>query len=308
VQGIFRLAGWARAFKHSSEDPTMANPVPSIESWVQFLSEKEIPVMRQTVRAMADARARLSEINGREISALVLRDPLMTLRVLRFTLGHRGKRQLQEITTVEHAVMMLGVEPFFHHFAQFDVIEDQLKPQPQALLGLLHVIRRAQRACRYAADWAIWRRDLNSEDIAVAATLHDLADLLIWCFAPQQALQIQAMKKANPTLRSAEAQIAVLGFPLIDLQLALCTRWQMPELLQSLINDAHAERVRVRNVKLAVDLARHSANGWDDPALPDDFSAIELLMNIDHDTLMLRLGLQTPDEDEAALTRPSPDK
>lgn len=278
----------------------MENSVRNIEAWVQFLSEKEIPVMRQTLRGMAEARGRVAEVNGREISTMVLRDPLMTLRVLRFTLRHHSKRQLQEITTVEHAVMMLGVEPFFHHFAQLDVIEDQLKPQPQAMLGLLHVIRRAQRASRYAADWAIWRRDLNSEDIAVAAALHDLAELLIWCFAPQQALKILAMQKTIPTLRSADAQVTVLGFPLIELQLALCTRWQLPELLLSLIDDTHSERVRVRNVKLAVDLARHSANGWDNPALPDDFRAIETLMNIDHDTLMLRLGLQPLKQDGAS--------
>lgn len=286
----------------------MENSVRNIEAWVQFLSEKEIPVMRQTVRWMAEARTDLGKIGGREISATVLRDPLMSLRVLRFTLRHHGKRQLQEITTIEHAVMMLGTEPFFHHFAQLDVVEDQLKPHPQAMLGLLHAIRRAQRAGRYAADWAIWRRDLNSEDIAVAAVLHDLAELLIWCFAPQLALKILAMQKASPTMRSVDAQTAVLGFPLIELQIALCTTWHLPELLLSLINDAHGERVRVRNVKLAVDLARHSANGWDDPALPDDFRAIEALMNIDHDTLLLRLGLKPADEDDASANKKGQDK
>jgi len=283
----------------------MENPIRSIESWVQFLSEKEIPVMRQTARAMAEARERIGDVNAREISAIALRDPLMTVRILRFTLRHRGKRNLQDITTVEHAVMMLGIEPFFNHFAQLDAAEDQLKPHPQALLGLLHVVRRAQRAARYAADWAIWRRDLNSEEVAVAAILHDLAEELMWCFAPQQALQILAMQKAAPTMRSADAQAAVLGFPLIDLQLALCMKWQLPELLLSLINDAHSEQGRVRNVKLAVDLARHSAHGWDNPALPDDYLAIEALMNIDRATLMLRLGLGPVDESDASAKKTS---
>jgi hypothetical protein len=46
---------------------------------------------------------------------------------------------------------------------------------------------------------------------------------------------------------------------------------------------------------LAVDLARHSANGWDDPALPDDFRAIEELLHVSHETLMHKLGLETPE-------------
>jgi hypothetical protein len=56
----------------------------------------------------------------------------------------------------------------------------------------------------------------------------------------------------------------------------------------------NAEHPRVRNVKLAVDLARHSANGWDDAALPDDYRAIEELLHISHETLMHRLGLDLP--------------
>jgi len=35
----------------------------------------------------------------------------------------------------------------------------------------------------------------------------------------------------------------------------------------------------VRNVVLAVRLARHSAHGWDNPALPDDMDDIAQLLN-----------------------------
>jgi hypothetical protein len=75
------------------------------------------------------------------------------------------------------------------------------------------------------------------------------------------------------------------------LQRQLCREWELPELLASLMDNTHSERPRVRNVKLAADLARHSADGWDDPALPDDFRAIAALMNIDDNTLRIRLGL-----------------
>jgi HD-like signal output (HDOD) protein len=274
------------------------NPLSGIDSWTEFLSLKEIPVLRQTTRALAEAQERIESINVREVANIVLRDPLMTVRVLRYCMRNRGRRQLQDLNTVEHAVMMLGVEPFFRHFAQFDIIEDQIKTHPQALLGLLQVIKRAQRAARYAQDWATWRCDLNNEEVAVAALLHDLAEILIWCFAPQQALAIRDLQKSNPHIRSAVAQKAVLGFSLGELQSTLCRKWELPELLLSMMDDTHKERPRVKNVKLAVDLARHSASGWDDPALPDDFRAIAALMNIDENTLMLRLGLRDSDKEK----------
>ncbi len=277
----------------------MTNSLSDIASWVAFLNDRNLPVLRQTARAIAEARERADRINVREIADIVLHDPLMTVRVLRFSASHRGRRQLQDISTVEHAVIMLGVEPFFHQFTQFDVIEDLLASQPQALLGLLHVIRRAQRAAHYALEWATWRCDLNAEEVAVAALLHDLSEILIWCFAPDKALSFEAMRKAAPGVRSADAQRAVLGFGLHELQVLLCANWELPELLSELMDDTHCDRPRVKNVKLAVDLARHSANGWDDAALPDDFRAIAALMNIDDATLKLRLGLKDPDEGNA---------
>ena len=45
-----------------------------------------------------------------------------------------------------------------------------------------------------------------------------------------------------------------------------------------MMNHHHAESPRTRTVALAVALARHSANGWDNPALPDDYSAIAALL------------------------------
>lgn len=278
----------------------MTTPLSGIEAWTEFLVEQEAPVLRQTVHAIAEAREHVDRIHVREIADIVLRDPMMTARVLRFSARHRGRRQLQDLSTIEHAVMMLGVEPFFHHFSQFDVVEDHLTSQPQALLGMLQVVRRAQRAMRYAQDWATWRCDLNCEEVAVAALLHDLAEMLVWCNAPEHALKIQALQKASPAMRSTDAQTSVLGFTMNDLQALVCRKWELPELLLTLMDDAFCEKPRVKNVKLAVDLARHSAHGWDNPALPDDFRAIAALMNIDEDMLRVRLGLVTPGEGDAS--------
>lgn len=274
----------------------MTTPRSGIDAWTEFLADEDPPVLRYTSQSIMEAHNRIERINVREIADIVLHDPMMTARVLRFSGAHRGRRQLQDLSTVEHAVMMLGVEPFFHHFAELDVIEDHL--QAQALLGVLHVIRRAQRAAHFALDWAKWRCDLNSEEVAIAALLHDLAEMLLWCRAPELALKVEAMQKGHPTMRSADAQMEVLGFTLHELQVLVCRKWELPALLLTLMDDMSCEKPRVKNVKLAVDLARHTTHGWDDPALPDDFKAIATLMNIDEDTLRSRLGLQQPREEK----------
>jgi acetoin utilization deacetylase AcuC-like enzyme len=64
------------------------------------------------------------------------------------------------------------------------------------------------------------------------------------------------------------------------------------------MSEAHANSPRVRNVVLADDLARHAANGWKDPALPDDFRAIADLLHMTPDAVMMRLGVDAYITDE----------
>ncbi len=269
-------------------------PFETMEGWVAYLNAAEIPILRQTARRLDEARQNIDRINGRDIAAIVLQDPLLAVRVLAYIQLFRGKHLRSDITTIGNAIMMLGVEPFFRRFESPVTIESLLSNEPQALLGVLHVIRRVQRASRYAHDWAFERHDMNTEEVALAALLHDLAEILLWCFAPRLAIEIRTRQSADKTLRSVTAQQQILGIRLFDLQLALCDAWQLPDLLKTLMDDANAELPRVRNVVLAVNLARHSANDWTNPALPEDFAAIEKLMHIDRRTLLERLSI--PDD------------
>lgn len=265
-----------------------------LEGWLKFFSSAEMPILRKTARQLEAARSQIDRVNGRDITGIVLHDPLLALRVLAFIQEFRSRHLHREITNIAHAVMMLGVEPFFRKFDQPLTLEEKLADKSAALLGVLQVIMRTQRASRYAYEWAFARYDLNVEEVALAALLHDTAEILLWCFAPEQAMDIQARLHADKSLRSASVQQQVLGFTLAELQLALCHAWHLPELLITLMDDANAHLPRVQNVKLAVNLARHSVEGWTDAAIPDDLAAIQKLLNIDYDTLLHRLQL-TPE-------------
>ncbi|MFZ4535431.1 HDOD domain-containing protein [Propionivibrio sp.] len=266
-------------------------PLQDLEAWVIFFSDAEIPILRRTARLLEDARQNIDKISGRDIAKIVLQDPLMAVRVLAYIQSFHGKHLRSDITTIANAVMMLGVEPFFSRFESPVTIEATLKSEPQALLGVLQVIRRVQRAAKYANDWAFERHDMNVDEVALAALLHDLAEILLWCFAPRLAIDIRDRQQADKTLRSTTAQEQVLGIRLFDLQLALCGAWHLPGLLNTLMDDANAHLPRVQNVTLAVNLARHSTSDWKDAALPDDLSAIEKLLHIKRETLLSRLDI-----------------
>lgn len=268
------------------------HPLPDIDSWVLFFSNNSLPVLRITKRRIDEMRANQDRVEARELARVILQDPIMTVRVLAYTQPIRGRSLQHDITTIASAVMMSGIDPFFRRFTELLTIEDQLKgADTRALLGILQIIRRAQRAADYAQEWAIWRHDINMEEVRIAALLHDLAEILVWASAPKLGLEILARQQAQPGLRSAEAQRQVLGLSFQEIQLALCRLWQLPELLRHLIDGENSEQPRVQNVALAVRLARHSAHGWEDAALPDDYIDIGRLLNITPEAVCQRLGL-----------------
>ena len=130
-------------------------PLPSVEAYVAHFSQQALPVLRRTVRELDALRADPERAGSRQIATIVLSDPLMTMRMLTHIETHRGQSQNHDITTIERAVMMIGLEPFFRIFDDLPTVEDALKEHPRALVGVLRIIARARRVAELAREFAV---------------------------------------------------------------------------------------------------------------------------------------------------------
>lgn len=252
----------------------------ALKNWVALLSKSELPVLKQTARDLIALKADDKRLNAHTVAQVIAHDPIMTVKLLRYLQRNKRDTQTTEVIQIEQALLMLGLEPFFNKVAPQPTVEELLKSHIVALPPLLRVVHRSHRASEYAMDWAVQLHDMHFEEVRIAALLHDIAEILLWCFAPAEMLQIREMQQKDRTLRSRAAQDQVLGFAIVELQKALAEEWQLPSLLLDLMDDSHAHQSRVKSVVLAVNLARHSANGWDDAALPDDYKDIGDLLRI----------------------------
>ena len=264
--------------------------IKGLEHWVSLLTHADLPVLKHTARDLSALRADDKRLNTHSIAEIIARDPMMTAKLLRYLQQHKSKAQTAEVVQVEQALLMLGIEPFFNNVTLQPLAEEMLKAHVVALPPMLRVVHRSHRASEYAMEWAVQLRDLHYEEVRVAALLHDIAEIMMWCFAPALMLNIRDIQQKDKALRSRSAQEQVLGFALVDLQKELVLQWGLPELLLTLMNDSSAKQPRVRNVELAVNLARHSANSWDDAALPDDYEDIGELLRIPAAQVMVMLG------------------
>lgn len=265
----------------------MSQQPKSMEAWLAFLGQADIPVLKHTARELERLRADEALLNARSIANVVTDDPLMTVKLLRYMQTHKHRNQIYELVDVKEALLMMGLDTFFREVSAMPIAEGMLDGHIEALVQLLHTVRRAQRSAHYAFDWALRLHDLHAEEVHVSALLYHVSEMLMWCFNPGQMLEIQKRQEADTTLRSADVQKQVLGFTGMELQRQLTIEWHLPELLLNLMDPAQVKTTRVRNVKLAANLARHSAQGWDNDALPDDYREIAALLRMEPDRVMV---------------------
>jgi HD-like signal output (HDOD) protein len=255
-----------------------------VAGWVALFDPRRLPVLARTAEAIDELALNEDAVDAHGLAETVNQDPLLTLRLLAHVAQLRRGREGSEVETVTEALVMLGIPPFFRAFSALTVAEERLASQPEALAGFDAVLRRSHRAARFALGFAVHRMDHDAALLHEAALLHDFAELLLWLHAPALALQIARAQAADPQLRSAAAQRAVLNVELADVQHALMQAWRLPSMLVRVTDDHAAQpSPQLRNVLLAIRVARHSAQGWDNAALPDDVRDVADLLALGHD-------------------------
>lgn len=252
----------------------------SVEAWSARLGPLAVPVLRSTRLALDSRQRDLDRVDANMLADLVLRDPLMCLRVLVQAARNFGHRLATPAATVTAALVLMGIEPFFRDFSGLPTVEERLARRPAALAAVLAAVQRSHCAARLAAAFAIHRHDADVELLHQAALLDNFAGLLVWCEAPQLALAMLRRQRADPLLRSADVQRAVLGVELGALAQRLMELWELPGALRELAHPGQGARAGPRTVRLAVQIARHLEMGWHNAALPDDFSELGALLNM----------------------------
>ena len=256
-------------------------PLRDLAAWLAHFRSAPIPVLDTTAVAVLELASNEDAVDARLLSETVAADPLMTLKLLAHV-GSKSRRET-DIETVVGALVLLGIGPFFRLFSDLPTVGQALADSndtAEVQAGLDAVLDRSHRAARFALGFAAHRMDPDAAVIYEAALLHGFAELLLWCHAPALALEISRRQRADAALRSATAQQAVLGITLANLQQALMKAWRLPELLIRLDDEQHADSPQVKNVALAVRLARHAAQGWDNAALPDDIADTAALLQL----------------------------
>ncbi|BBD77301.1 HDOD domain-containing protein [Hydrogenophilus thermoluteolus] len=271
--------------------PRIEEPLADAASWADWFRGQipTLPLLRQSKRKIDEEATHATEINLHQLAEVVIGDPILTLRTL-VQLQQSKKGETRELTSITSALMMLGIQPFLHQIHALPTVESALADQPVALKWLLSRVARARKAAHYAHDWAVLRRDINAEEVTVAALLYEINEILLWLFAPKLMFLMLSLRKRFPDHPIEVLQRKVFNTTDLELRDAAIARFNLPTILKELMNPQNAENPRTRTVLLATRLARHlGRKGWQHPKLEADIEAIEQLVHLNRELLLRRL-------------------
>lgn len=247
--------------------------------WVAFLENQDVPVLRRTIRELDRLRPGAERVSASQLAVIILHDPLMTLKLLRLANTMRRGRLSNEITSIEHAIMMLGVAPLFQHFSSLVALEDMLAGHEQVLASVRQVYSRSQHAAYQARQWAIQHQDIRVEEVYISALLHDMTNMMLWIYAPERAQAIRDMVRHERLFYSL-AHEKVMGFSVADFRIALAAAWRFPDMLAELVDCRNAGQPRAQGVLLAVSITHLAERGWYGPQMDACLEAVADTLNL----------------------------
>src|SRR5690349_14922134 len=92
-------------------------PLESVDAYVEYPSTQNVPILRRTAPDFDALASSAESVRGRRVASIVMADPLMTMKLLTTLQRHRTPTQNHDITTIDRAIMMMGVTPFFRTFS-----------------------------------------------------------------------------------------------------------------------------------------------------------------------------------------------
>jgi HD-like signal output (HDOD) protein len=228
----------------------------TLNGWVERLGPRTLPAMaltRQRVMQLLDS----PNTTHADLQRILSRDPGFTLAIFRL-FNALPRPPTEPVSNLAHAIALLGIEPTSQADRALPDLHKQLSEGARA--ALYDCYSRAGHAAWYAYSWGHDLRLGNPEEMAIAALLHELAEMLLWTYADRQMGQLTALIRRGMPQTDAEQQ--VFGFSLRHLSLQLAEQWHLPPLTAQALQPVGAFQARSLAVMLASALARETSHDW----------------------------------------------
>lgn len=240
----------------------------SLEGLVAKLAKRPLPAMAVTIQRVKYLQEDPITSN-QDLQKVIGLDPGFTMDIYR-SYGASQSNKRGPATDVAHAISMLGPLPVKIAAKNLPTLDKTLPDA--ARIGIYQVYSRAIHAAIYAKTIGELRGDKNTDEMGLAALLHNCGEMALWAYARKPMLEIFKLVQKGADYGSAS--YSVLGFTLKQLNTGLAEAWHLSSLITETTDHTWFGEHRSMAVQIACSIAQESAAGWNSSEVED---LIELL-------------------------------
>lgn len=197
----------------------------------QTLSERmQALAVSEEFPALSGQVMRIQSLTGNErdkVQSLIdeiLKDVALTKKLLRLANSVQFARNGNGVATISRAVAMLGFSTV-RNLSLSLVLLEHLSHK-----GQQHLLREAYQKALFSASLAsAWSGEAQqAEEVFLGALFQGLGPMLLACFFPDEAAQLQALVAQDPK-HALKFERQILGAELEQLTLAVARSWHFPD-------------------------------------------------------------------------------
>lgn len=221
------------------------------------IDNKPFPIMRRTQEMLECEDDPVVSIE--QMVMVVANDPGLAVNLLRKANTTPHEHLNHRLTNIEYLIMMYGMNRVRQLSRTLPVLENVVKPE--ILQRIRNSIGRATLCATLSREWAMMRRDMVATEVYLAALLHNVGEIGLWLFAPEETAKVDALASGGNMSRD-EAYYLTLGYSQEQLSAELNRKWNMPSLVLDALNSANSLHPRVLGIMLSYQLTHFRDCGW----------------------------------------------
>ncbi|MDD2761265.1 MAG: HDOD domain-containing protein [Methylomonas sp.] len=166
----------------------------SLDEWTELLRVEEMPIFSSTAQGICAALDDKQK-GALELATIILQDPNLTAKLLKFSNSPYYNPSRQKISTITRAIVILGVQMIRELTLACSFFESILSPTNKERANI--EIAKALHSAVQARELAIILKDPSPEEVFVATLLNNVGQVAFWCSNNKQTTKLQALIAAD---------------------------------------------------------------------------------------------------------------
>jgi HD-like signal output (HDOD) protein len=223
----------------------MAN---TLSDWIKAFSDCEIPVMYKSKRQIHDLQESEQDITVTVLADIARQDPGFSIHLLRYA----GRSKKKEITTLPHAISLIGIPFVIKMLTNLPVLEKVLDGNTVA--KVMNEYSRQYQTAFIAREWSILRKESENLEIFTAALNRGFVRFILYFIDADKATKLEQIY-LTPDDNHKTKEKELLGNNVDEIAQAISKHWNLPELIRENYSGKH-HNPKITGIRLVAELLR----------------------------------------------------